>query len=124
MMVRELVIAAAVMLQPYFALESTGAEIEFPVSIHTRYEAVDPRAGGNFSIWLERERVWHGLDPRLYPPVKYVDVKSRTHAPGSPPITIIEVANINSNVPEFYQVAGLVRFKVTGMKVTSTNVPH
>ena len=37
---------------------------------------------------LEREKVWHGLDPRLYPAVKYVDVTHLTASPGSMPITV------------------------------------
>jgi len=101
-----------------------AAELNYPVVIHTRYEAVDPKVGGNFIIWLEREKVWHGLDPRLYPTVKYVDVTHLTASPGSTPITMIEVMAINSTVPEFYHLAGIVRFKVTGMVIRSSNVPR
>jgi hypothetical protein len=101
-----------------------AVELNYPVIIHTRYEAVDPKAGGNFIIWLEREKVWHGLDPRLFPTVKYVDVTHATASPGSAPITMIEVMAINSNVPEFYHLAGIVRFKVTGMTIKSSTVPH
>jgi hypothetical protein len=104
--------------------DASAAEISYPTTIHTRYEAVDPKVGGNFIIWLEREKVWHGLDARLYPPVKYVDVTHLTASPGSTPITVIEVMAINSNVPEFYHLAGIVRFKVTGMTVKSSTVPH
>jgi hypothetical protein len=98
-------------------------DLSYPVVFHTRYEAADPKVGGSFIIWLEREKMWHGLDPRLYPPVKYVDVTHLTPAPGSPPITIIEVTSIHSVVPEFYHVAGIVRFKVTGMVMKSSNIP-
>jgi hypothetical protein len=91
--------------------------------IRTRYEAVNAKAGGNFIIWLEREKVWHGLDPRLYPAVKYVDVTHLTPSPGSGPITVIEILSINSTIPEFYHIAGIVRFKVTGMILKSSNIP-
>jgi hypothetical protein len=91
--------------------------------IHTRYEAADPRIGGHFIIWLDREKVWHGLDPRLYPAVKYVDVTHLTPSPGSPPITVIEVTSVNSTVPEYYHLTGLARFKVTGMIIKSTTIP-
>jgi hypothetical protein len=100
-----------------------AADAGYPQSLHTRYEALDPKVGGNFIIWLEREKVWHGLDPRLYPSVKYVDVRHVTPSPGSPPITIVEVTNINSIIPEYYHATGIVRFKVTGMRMVSTNIP-
>jgi hypothetical protein len=104
--------------------DGIAVELNYPVIIHTRYEAVDPKAGGNFIIWLEREKVWHGLDPRLFPTVKNVDVTHVTASPGSAPITMIEVMAINSSVPEFYHLAGIVRFKVTGMTIKSSTVPH
>ncbi len=100
-----------------------AAEQTFPVVIRMRYEAVDPRAGGSFIIWLDREKVWHGLDPRLYPAVKYVQVSHITPAPGSPGFSVIEVTNINATTPEFYHVAGIVRFKITGMQLKSSNLP-
>jgi hypothetical protein len=96
----------------------------YPLYIRTRYEAVDPARGGHFIIWLEREKMWHGLDPRLYPPVKYVEVTHITPAQGSPPITLIEVTAINATVPEFYHVAGIVRFKVTGMTIKASDIPQ
>ena len=107
----------AVDLNPAFAAET------FPLYIRTRYEAVDPARGGHFIIWLEREKMWHGLDQRLYPAVKYVDVTHITPAQGSPPITLIEVTAINATVPEFYHIAGIVRFKVTGMTIKASDIP-
>jgi hypothetical protein len=110
-------------------LDSTGpigpasaAEVTYPTTVHTRYEAIDPKAGGQFIIWLDRERVWHGLDPRL-PAVKYVDVTHLTPSQGSGPITIIEVTPINSANPEFYHFTGVVHFKVTGMTLKVSNTP-
>lgn len=121
-----LVTLAAVTLAAVTLAAPAGSAdaVTYPVVIHTRYEAADAKAGGSFVIWLEREKVWHGLDPRLYPPVKYVDVTHLTPSPGSAPITMIEVMAVNSNVPEFYHLAGIVRFRVTGMVIKSSTVPH
>ncbi len=99
-----------------------SAQVTYPTVVHTRYEAIDPKIGGQFVIWLDREKIWHGLDPRL-PPVKYVDVTHLTPSQGSGPITIIEVTPINSTNPEFYHFTGLVRFKVTGMTLKLSNAP-
>jgi hypothetical protein len=99
-----------------------AAETTYPTTIHTRYEAIDPKLGGQFIIWLDRERIWHGLDPRL-PAVKYVDVTHLTPSQGSGPITIIEVTPINSVNPEFYHFTGMVHFKVTGMTLKVSNTP-
>jgi hypothetical protein len=43
---------------------------------------------------------------------------------GSPAITIVEVGPVNSSTPEFYHVSSIVRFKVTNMTLSSTNVPR
>jgi hypothetical protein len=102
---------------------ANGAEVDYPQLIRTRYEAVDPKAGGSFIIWLDRDRLWHGLDARLYPAARYVEVSHLTPSPGSPLLTVIEVMSIASNVPEYYHVGGIVRFKMTGMAVKSTNAP-
>jgi hypothetical protein len=110
-------VAGALSTAPAFA-----QEIAYPRVIHTRYEAIDARAGGQFIIWLERDKVWHGLDPRL-PAVKYVDVTHLTPSPGSPPITLIEVMSIHATTPEFYHIAGIVRFKVIGMTLRTSNIP-
>ena len=34
-------------------------DIEYPQVIRTKYEAADARAGGNFVIWSEREKIFH-----------------------------------------------------------------
>jgi hypothetical protein len=51
----------------------SAGDIEYPQVIRTRYEAADPKAGGNFVIWSEREKIFYGLDPKLYPAAKYVE---------------------------------------------------
>ena len=101
------------------ASERAGAQTGYPQVVRMRYEAAEPK-GGSFIIWLDRERVHHGLDAKLYPPVRYVEIAHLT-PPGSPSITIIEVMSVNASVPEFYHVAGPARFKMTGMVVKSSN---
>src|SRR5438445_13857054 len=103
--------ALLLILMTLFGLPNRGTtqELHYPQQIRIRYEAIDSKAGGHFIIWLERDRLWHGLDPRLYPAVKYVKVTHLTPAPGSPLITMIELGPINSANPEFYHAAGIVR---------------
>jgi hypothetical protein len=100
----------------------SAVELTYPTTIHTRYETIDPKLGGHFIVWLDREKIWHGLDPRL-PAVKYVDVTHLTPSQGSGTITIIEVTPINSANPEYYHFTGVVRFKVTGMTLKVSNTP-
>jgi hypothetical protein len=98
-------------------------DLQFPQIIHIRYEAQDQRAGGHFIVWVEREKIWYGLDSRLYPAAKSVDVTHITPAPGSITITIVAVTNVNSNTPDYFHLSGNVRFRVSGMVVKSSNVP-
>ena len=35
----------------------------------------------------------------------------------------IEVTALNATTPEFYHLAGIVRFKVTGMILKTSNIP-
>jgi hypothetical protein len=100
-----------------------AAEDTYPQRIQIRYEAQDPRIGGHFLIWVEREKIWYGLDPRLHPAAKSVEVTHVTPAPGSPQVTIIAVTSLNSTIPDYFHLAGIVRFKVSGMVIKSTNVP-
>src|SRR5882757_1561004 len=74
---------------------SRAQEVKFPQLIQIRYEAVDQQAGGQFLIWVEREKIWYGLDPRLYPPAKSVDVTHITPAAGSTTLIMIAVTRIN-----------------------------
>ena len=92
-------------------------EITYPQQIKLRYEAVDPK-GGHFTIWVDRDRIDHGLDPCLYPAVKYVEIIHVTPTQGSGPITMIEVGPVNSATPEFYHATGIIGFKMTGMAIT------
>ena len=98
-------------------------ELKYPQIIRVRYEALDPKVGGHFITWVERERIWYGLDSKLYPAAKSVDVTHVTPAPGSITITIIAVTGINSAQPDYFHLSGNVRFKVSGMVIKSTNAP-
>src|SRR5688572_20245455 len=98
---------------------AASEELAFPQIVRFRYEANDSRTGGNFIIWIDRDRLWHGLDQRLYPAARYVEVRHITPSTGSPPITFIEVGNVNSSTPEYYHAAGLIRFKLSNMTLTS-----
>ena len=96
-------------------------EVKFPQLIHIRYEAVDPKAGGQFLIWVEREKIWYGLDPKLHP-VAVVEVTTIT-PPGSTSLTMIAVTHLGSSIPDYFHLSGIVRFKVSGMKIKSSNMP-
>jgi hypothetical protein len=111
---------AAAFLSP---APAAAEELAFPQMVRFRYDANDARAGGNFIIWIDRDRLWHGLDQRLYPAARYVEIRHITPSTGSPPITFIEVGNVNSSTPEYYHAAGLIRFKISNMTLTSTNAP-
>ena len=102
---------------------SRAQEVKFPQLIQIRYEAVDPRAGGQFLAWVEREKIWYGLDPRLYPAAKSVEVTTITPTPGSTSLTLIAVTRINSDVPDYFHLSGNVRFKISGMTIKSSNMP-
>jgi len=113
-------IAALVVLLVVLPIEGVSAQLAYPQVIRMKYEAAEA-AGGSFVIWLDRERIHHGLDSKLYPRVRYVEITHLTPSPGSPIITMIEVMNVNSSVPDFYHVAGIVRFKMTGMTLKWSN---
>ena len=68
-----------------------AGEIEYPQIIKTRYEASDPKAGGQFVLWSERERIFYGLDPKLFPAALYVEVTQVTPSVGSITLTYVEV---------------------------------
>jgi hypothetical protein len=121
---RQRVIAAILLL---LAIWSPGAaraqELKYPQIIRIKYEAQDPRVGGHFIIWVEREKIWYGLDSKLYPAAKSVEVTHVTPAPGSTTITMITVTSVNAGLPDYFHLSGNVRFKVSGMAVTSSNIP-
>jgi hypothetical protein len=120
-MVQLLAALAVVLMTP--SPNAAAGELDYPQVIHVRYEAKDPHLGGYFVVWVEREKIFYGLDSKLYPAVRYVDVTHVTPAPGSITLTFIEVETINSTVPEFFHLSGNIRFRVSGMEVVSSNIP-
>jgi hypothetical protein len=60
------------------ATPATAAEVEYPQIIRTRYEAVDQKTGGSFVIFSEREKIFYGLDPKLFPGARFVEVTQIT----------------------------------------------
>src|SRR5580698_7364225 len=73
---------------------SRAGEIEYPQIITTRYEAADQKNGGRFVLWSERERIDYGLDSKLYPAARFVEVVQVTPTVGSITLTYIEVRTI------------------------------
>jgi len=115
---------STVLACPFFtATPAQAQELKYPQIIKIRYEALDPDIGGQFIIWVEREKIWYGLDPRLYPAAKSVEVTHVTPAPGSITLTTIAVTKLKSSNPDYFHLSGNVRFKISGMTVTSTNAP-
>ena len=100
-----------------------AAETEYPQVIKVRYEALDATAGGNFVIWSEREKIHYGLDPKLFPAARYVEVTQVTPSVGSITLTFVEVRTINGRTPDYLHMTGNVRFRVSGMVLKSSNFP-
>jgi hypothetical protein len=98
-------------------------QIEYPRIIKTRYEAADPKVGGQFVLWSERERIFYGLDPKLFPAALYVDVVQVTPSPGSITLTYVEVRPLNSKTSDYLYLTGSVRFRIGGMVIKSSNFP-
>ncbi|MGE3149719.1 MAG: hypothetical protein AB7K04_11695 [Pseudorhodoplanes sp.] len=120
-MPHKLITALFALIAASTATLAHAADVEYPQLIKMRYEAIDPKIGGNFTIWLERETIRQGLDQRLYPAARYVEVTHITPSVGSALLTMIEVQNLNSPFPEYYHIGGTVRFKVNGMVLKSSN---
>jgi len=108
---------------------STAEELKFPQIITIHYEAKDPHKGGQFIIWVEREKIWYGLDSKygadtkIFPAARSVEVMHITPAPGTITLTMITVTSIDSAIPDYFHLSGNVRFKISGMAITSSNIP-
>lgn len=103
--------------------QSLASEIEYPQIIKTRYEAADPKTGGQFVLWSERERIFYGLDPKLFPAAEYVEVVQVTPSVGSITLTYVEVRPLNSKTSDYLYLTGNVRFRISGMIIKSSNFP-
>ena len=111
-------------LAAYIATPSaTAGQIEYPQIIHTQYEAVDQKAGGHFVLWSEREKIFYGLDQKLFPGARYVDITQVTPSVGSMTLTYVEVKTVGSSTSDYLYLTGNVRFRVSGMTLKSSNFP-
>jgi hypothetical protein len=115
---------AFLVLVIWFGTQSASAgPIEYPQVIHTQYEAVDQKAGGHFVLWSERERIFYGLDQKLFPGARFVDITQVTPSVGSITLTYVEVRTVSSTSSDYLYLAGNVRFRVSGMTLKSSNFP-
>jgi hypothetical protein len=102
---------------------ASAEDIHFPQVIQAHYEATDAKVGGQFVMWSERERIFYGLDSKLFPGTRTVDVTQITPAPGSFALTYVEIKTVTGQVPEYLYLAGNVRFRISGMVLKSSNFP-
>jgi hypothetical protein len=100
-----------------------AVEIEYPQIIKTRYEAVDQKTGGSFVIFSEREKIFYGLDPKLFPGARFVEVTQITPTAGSTTLTFVEIRTVASPVSDYIHLTGNVRFRISGMVLKSSNFP-
>ena len=70
-------IAVLTLIVWFGTYSATAGQIEYPQVIHTQYEAVDQKAGGHFVLWSEREKIFYGLDQKLFPRVGFRDKSAK-----------------------------------------------
>jgi hypothetical protein len=117
-----LFVATAIVVTTCHPNPAASQELKFSQIIKIRYEAIDPYRGGQFVVWVEREKIFYGLDPKM-PAARSVDVTYITPSPGSTTIILISVIRVNSTSPDYFHLSGNTRFKISGMKIASTNLP-
>jgi hypothetical protein len=117
-----LILSAAISVTVCFPNTAKSQDLKFPQIIKIRYEAIDPHRGGQFVVWVEREKIFYGLDPKM-PAARVVDVTYITPSPGSTTIILITVIGVNSTSPDYFHLSGNTRFKISGMKIASSNLP-
>lgn len=49
------------------------------------------------TLWSEREKIFYGLDQKLFPGARYVDITQVTPSTGSVTLTYVEVRTAGSN---------------------------
>lgn len=122
-MLRVLLIAVLLTFCSLGDRAACAGELEYPQIIKTRYDAIDPKVGGQFVLWSERERIFYGLDPKLFPAAEYVEVVQVTPSTGSITLTYVEVRPLNSKTSDYLYLTGNVRFRISGMVIKSSNFP-
>jgi hypothetical protein len=120
---RTMIFICAIVIASTCGFGASAEDLHFPLIIQNHYEASDAKLGGQFVMWSERERVFYGLDSKLYPGARTVDVTQITPSPGSPVLTYVEIKTVTGQVPEYLYLAGVVRFRVSGMVLKSSNFP-
>jgi hypothetical protein len=102
---------------------AAAAGIEYPQIIKLRYEAVDEKTGGSFVIFSEREKIFYGLDAKLFPGARFVEVTQITPMTGSTTLTFVEIRTVASPTSDYIHLTGNVRFRISGMALKSSNFP-
>jgi hypothetical protein len=120
-LIRILAISLGLILLPIAS--ASASEIEYPQIIKTRYEAVDQKTGGSFVIFSERETIFYGLDAKLFPGARFVEVTQITPTIGSTTLTFVEIKTVASPVSDYIHLTGNVRFRISGMLLKSSNFP-
>jgi hypothetical protein len=83
----------------------------------TRKPAANSWSGRNASESI------YGLDPKLYPAARYVEVVQVTLMPGSVTLTCVVVRTITASTSDYLYLSGNLRFRVSGMILKSSNFP-
>jgi hypothetical protein len=121
--VRYLLLLSVLSFSIFMASVADASDVTYPQVIRVRYEAPDPKTGGNFIVWSEREKIHYGLDAKLFPAARYVEVTQVTPSVGSITLTFVEVRTINGTTSDYFHMTGNVRFRVSGMVIKSSNFP-
>jgi hypothetical protein len=93
---------------------AVAAGIEYPQIIRTRYEAVDQKTGGSF-VFSERDKIFYGLDAKLFPGARFVEVTQITPTIGSTTLTFVEIRTAASPTSDYIHLTGNVRFRISGV---------
>jgi hypothetical protein len=75
------------------------------------------------SSGLKGKRSGSGLDSKLFPAAESVEVTHVAPTLGSKNLTLSSVIGGNSAVPDNHHLSGNTRFKISGKKIVSSNIP-
>lgn len=117
------IIAIICGLMIVWGVPAEASDIEYPQIIKTHYEAADPKMGGSFVIFSEREKIFYGLDAKLFPGARFVEVTQITPTAGSVTLTFVEIRTVASPVSDYIHLTGNVRFRISGVILKSSNFP-
>jgi hypothetical protein len=106
--IRGLAIFLALLVGP--SANAVAADIEYPQIIKTPHEAVDQKSGGSFVIFSEREKIFYGLDPKLFPGARFVEVTQITPTVGSTTLTFVEIRTVANPVSDHIHLTTMFDF--------------